>query len=117
KMTSAIVKRQELFFLNQQIDLNPMTMHDIATEIDVHESTISRMVKNKFIRTPAGTFSLRNLFTAKVYTNNFDDHTSVDYVKRKVRDIIEKENKEKPYSDQQIVNLLKDQNIRISRRT
>jgi len=117
KMVHAVLAKQELFFIGKKNSLKPMTMREIADEVGVNESTISRIVKNKYIRTPMGTYSLRSLFTADVSKENDVESISNDEVKNKIDQIILNENKRKPLSDQAIVEILKDQGIDIARRT
>ena len=93
-----------------------MTLSEIADEIDMNVSTVSRAVKNKYISTPIGIVNMRNLFSSyNSYGGNID-LTSED-VKQKIKEIIYEENKKKPYSDDEIVNILNNKNITISRRT
>ena len=113
KVMDAIIKRQEEYFVYKQNILKPMTMQEIAAEIGVHESTVSRTVKNKYVKAPAGTFLLRNLFSSQIS----DTDISRDTVKTELINLIECEDKTKPYSDQQIVNVLKEIGIKVSRRT
>lgn len=113
KVMDAIIKRQEEYFVNKQNNLKPMTMQEIAAEIGMHESTVSRTVKSKYLKTPAGIFLLRNLFSSQISEGDI----SRDTVKTKLINLIECEDKMKPYSDQQIVNELKEIGIKLSRRT
>ncbi|WAA09901.1 RNA polymerase factor sigma-54 [Fervidibacillus albus] len=112
-----IVDRQAPFLLGETDELVPMTMQDIADSIAVHESTVSRTVKNKYIRTPVKTLPMRQLFSQGVETGPFGKEIPTSYIKRQLVSIIEGENKKKPYSDQQLVHILKEKDIHISRRT
>ena len=96
--------------------LKPVRLKDIAEILDLHESTISRAIRNKYIRTPHGTFLLRSLFI-KGLTNHSGKMDSVTYVKKRMSSLIKEENKQSPLSDQQLTILLQSEDIQISRRT
>lgn len=96
--------------------LRPVRLKDIAEILDLHESTISRAIRNKYIRTPHGTFLLRSLFI-KGLTNHSGKMDSVTYVKKRISSLIKEENKQSPLSDQQLTILLQSEDIQISRRT
>ncbi|MFP7297304.1 RNA polymerase factor sigma-54 [Neobacillus niacini] len=117
RVTRKIVEKQTLFFQKGSEYLVPMTMKEIASELDIHESTVSRAVKDKYIQTPVGTFSLKSFFTSTIQTVS-NENTSSSQVKNAIADMIEKENKQSPLSDQDIVERLKStQGIVVSRRT
>ena len=88
----------------------------MAEDIGVHESTVSRVTTNKYVHTPRGILELKYFFTSAM---NGTDGTAVtsEYIKVKVRDLIEGEDASKPMSDQQIVDRLKEQGIVLARRT
>ncbi|WP_062354345.1 RNA polymerase factor sigma-54 [Bacillus kwashiorkori] len=112
----AIITKQASFFLSKKNYLQPMTMKEIAEDIEVHESTISRVVKNKYIKAPSGTFLLKDLFTNSISTDN-SNGVSVTEMKAKIEKLINNENKYMPLSDQDLTKLLKEEGIKISRRT
>lgn len=116
-MVSAIIELQEEYFLNSVKSLVPMTMKQIATRIGVHESTVSRMIKNKFIKTPRGTIPFKSLFSIQIMKNHDENPISGNYVRNEIKDLIVNEEKNSPYSDQQIVDLLQVKGIHIARRT
>jgi len=116
-MMRAIIEMQEHYLVGSKKDLRPMTMYNVAEKIGVHESTISRIVKNKYIRTPIGTIPLRKLFTTGAKTATGNGTISTEQVKNEIRDMIDQENKKTPYSDQEIVKLLEKKGVRVSRRT
>ncbi|MEZ4742848.1 MAG: hypothetical protein R3B45_10445 [Bdellovibrionota bacterium] len=93
-----------------------MVLKDIADDIGVHESTISRVTNNKFMHTPRGIFELKYFFNSAVTGANGMDIAS-ESVKVKIREIIGNENPKKPYSDQKIVEFLKEDGIELARRT
>jgi RNA polymerase sigma-54 factor len=117
RVVAKIVERQAAFFQKGTQYLVPMTMKEIATELEIHESTVSRAVREKYVQTPVGTFTLKSFFTSTIQTV-LDETTSSTQVKNTIAAIIEKENKQKPLSDQEIVERLKDQEgMVVSRRT
>ena len=118
RVIAKIVEKQTVCLLKGMKYLEPMTMKEIATELDIHESTVSRAVREKYIQTPLGTFPLKSFFTSTIQTVADDESTSSTQVKNEISNLIEQENKEKPLSDQDIVGLLKENNgIVVSRRT
>jgi RNA polymerase sigma-54 factor len=117
RVVSKIVEKQPLFFQKGKDYLVPMTMKDVSSELEIHESTVSRAVKEKYVQTPIGTFSLKSFFTSTIQTVS-DENTSSSQVKNAIAAIIEAENKQRPFSDQEIVDKLKtSQGIVVSRRT
>ncbi len=112
-----ILQKQETYFLDVNATLKPMTMAEIAEKIGVHESTVSRVVKNKYVKTPTGMHALRNLFTNQLSSNYGMNNLSKEAVKKEIQAIIDKEDKTKPFSDNAILSILKDKGIHISRRT
>ncbi|WP_438315857.1 RNA polymerase factor sigma-54 [Sporosarcina sp. FA9] len=117
KIVMVILERQARFFKDGFISLQPLTLKEVADEIDMHESTVSRATANKIIQTPQGTFDLRMLFTSKLDTTN-GDSISQTTMKALLQHYIAQENKHKPFSDQKIANYFNtDKGIKISRRT
>lgn len=117
KIMKGILQKQETYFLDVNATLKPMTMAEIAEKIGVHESTVSRVVKNKYVKTPTGMHALRNLFTNQLSSNYGMNNLSKEAVKKEIQAIIDKEDKTKPFSDNAILSILKDKGIHISRRT
>ncbi len=115
-VTKIIIDKQKQFFDSGISSLAPLTLKDIATEIGMHESTISRATMNKIIQTPMGTFPLRKFFSTKIMQkdNQIISQSSVKYM---LKSYISSENKIKPFSDQQIADYLKTvKGVEISRR-
>lgn len=116
KVTLSIVKYQVDFFEKGVSYLKPLTLKEIAEDIMMHESTVSRVTNNKYMCTPQGIFELKYFFSSGLATSDGDSCSS-----RSVRDLISRfiaeENMSKPYSDQQIMKFLKDRQIEIARRT
>jgi RNA polymerase sigma-54 factor len=116
KVTRSIVKFQRDFFDRGVEFLKPLVLRDVAEDIEMHESTVSRVTTNKYVQTPQGLFELKYFFNSGINTTEGDSIAS-ESVKSKIRDIIAAENPRKPYSDQKIVELLRRQGIDIARRT
>ena len=116
KVCLAIINRQREFLERGPSALRPMLIKDVAGELGVHSSTISRVVTNKYVDTPQGVMELRKFFTMGV-ENPDGEELSIVQVKLKIKDLIEKESKTKPYSDNQLGQLLRRDNIFITRRT
>ncbi len=116
KIAECIVKKQEEF-LNKGIKyIKPMKMKDLAEELECHESTISRGVNGKYILTPFGTFEFKYFFNSSIETDGDESISSVS-IKNIIKDKIKSENKEKPLSDEQLAKILKEEGIKIARRT
>lgn len=117
RVSLKIVEKQQAFFIKGPAHLKPMTMKEISDELDIHESTVSRAVREKYAQTPYGTYELRSFFSSTIKTT-LDENTSSRQVKTIISKMIEGENKQKPLSDQDLVNLLKEKDgMVVSRRT
>ncbi len=116
KVAKSIVEKQRDFFDFGIEYMKPLTLKDIADELGIHESTVARVVKNKYMQTPRGVFELKYFFSSKLSTSSGID-VSAMAVKEKIKKIIENENRQKPYSDSEIVKILRSQGIKIARRT
>lgn len=117
KVTHAILQKQQGFFKNGFSELEPLTLKEIAEEINMHESTVSRATMNKVIQTPNGSYEFRMFFTSKLSTND-GNSMSQTKVKLLLEDFVKSENKHKPLSDQKLANFFKTKKgITISRRT
>ena len=108
KIMEVIIREQKSFFISQGKEINTLKISDVASELNLSPSTVSRAVKEKYIKTDFGIISLRKLF-------NLD--STVFLYQQKILEYIENENKEQPFSDQDIVNLLEKEGIKIARRT
>lgn len=117
KVTEAIVRRQRDFFEKGVQHLKPMILKDVANDIGMHESTISRVTTNKFVHTPVGIFELKYFFNSSISAADGSDSLASEAVKEKIRQMIQKEDQKNPLSDQKIVELLRSENIDIARRT
>jgi RNA polymerase sigma-54 factor len=116
KVCVCIVNRQKGFLENGFSHLHPMLIKDVASELGVHSSTISRVVTNKYVDTPQGVMELRKFFTMGLEKPD-GEGLSIVQVKLKIKKLLENENKKKPYSDNQLEQLLRRENIFINRRT
>ncbi|MGF7186033.1 RNA polymerase sigma-54 factor [Desulfitispora alkaliphila] len=116
KVASTIVDLQRDFLDKGIRYLKPMTLKQVADIIEMHESTVSRATANKYVQTPQGIFELKYFFGSGV-TSSQGETTSAEGIKKMLQELIEGENKNKPYSDQKLAKLLEDKGIKISRRT
>lgn len=117
KIIRVLAERQQRFFLKGPGELQPLTMREVAEEIGMHESTVSRATANKTIRTPAGLFELKMLFTSKLEQDT-GASVSQSKVKSLLKSYIDQENKGKPLSDQKIAERFEQETgIIVSRRT
>jgi len=116
KCTKSIVKFQQEFFDHGIEHLKPLVLRDVAEDIEMHESTISRVTTNKYVQTPQGLFELKYFFNSGINTTQGDSVAS-ESVKNRIKDIVAAENVKKPFSDQKIVELLNEKGIDIARRT
>ncbi len=116
KAMESILKFQRDFFERGIEYLKPMVLRDVAEDIEMHESTISRVTTNKFVHTPRGIFELKYFFNSSIKSIEGEAIASAS-VQEKIRLIIESEDPRRPYSDDKISKLLKEANINIARRT
>ncbi|MEW6615454.1 MAG: RNA polymerase factor sigma-54 [Thermodesulfobacteriota bacterium] len=116
KVMKSIIKFQRDFFEKNTGHLKPLVLRDVAEDIGMHESTISRVTTNKYVHTPHGIFELKYFFNSGIDYSRGESIAS-ESVKDKIKQIILNENPKKPYSDQKLVNILKELNINIARRT
>ena len=116
RVSREIMKQQINFLENGESFITPLALKDIALELELHESTISRVTSNKFIRTPHGLYELKYFFSGKINKNE-DNSMSSKALLTKIKYIIDNEDHKKPYSDEKIVLILSEQGINIARRT
>jgi len=114
-VVKSILKHQEEFFKKGEKALKPLTLKEVAEDINVHESTVSRAVNGKYMQAPNGLFELKYFFSSGVSSNK--GSVSAISIKAIIKDLIEKEDVKKPLSDQKITDILKGKGISISRRT
>ncbi len=116
RITREIIKHQGEFFTEGVSKLKPLTMTQIADIIGVHETTVSRALANKYIKTPHGVFEMKFFFTSG-YQSDAGESVANTSVKEMLADIIAGEDPGKPLSDQEIVGLLEAKGLKIARRT
>lgn len=116
RVTESIVKRQRAFLDKGMGYIKPMILRDVAEDIEMHESTISRVTTNKYMHTPQGLFELKYFFAGCVSGENGEE-TSTLTVRRLIEKAIQGEDPSRPINDRVIVDMLKDKNIHIARRT
>ena len=115
-ITDEIVRAQPLFFTRGFSHLRPLRLKDIAERVNLHESTISRAIHGKYLKTPQGTIPYKNFFSQKVGTENSEGESQKSIMER-IRSLVEKEDPRKPLSDLTIVKNLKEEEITLARRT
>ncbi|MBN1503623.1 MAG: RNA polymerase factor sigma-54 [Candidatus Eisenbacteria bacterium] len=116
RVMECIVREQEEFFDKGIAFLKPLTLQQVATQIDMHESTVSRVTNNKYVQTPRGVFELKFFFSSKLHTDAGED-MSAKSAKDIIKQLVDEEDKPNPLSDQRIADMLKDRGLRIARRT
>jgi RNA polymerase sigma-54 factor len=116
KVATSIVTRQTGFLEHGDEAMKPMVLRDVAEEIGMHESTISRVTTNKYMHTPRGIFEFKYFFSSHLSSDNGEDQSSTS-VRAKIRKLINAEDPGKPLSDSKITNLLKEDGISVARRT
>ena len=115
-VAESIVEKQKEFLNNGYAYLKPLCMKTIAKEVGVHEATVSRTVNGKYMDTPQGIIEMRYFFSSNI-SNDDEAEVSTNAAKAKLQEIIEKEDKQKPYSDEKLVEKLAEKGISIARRT
>jgi RNA polymerase sigma-54 factor len=116
-VTSSIVRFQREFFEHGISQLKPLVLKDVAMDIGMHESTVSRATANKYVHTPQGTFELKFFFTSSLQGSDGDE-VSAESVKERIREIINQEDPRRPFSDQHIAKMLEaEHHVEIARRT
>lgn len=116
KVTESIVRFQRDFLEKGIGYLKPLVLRDVAEDVGMHESTISRVTTNKYVYTPQGVFELKYFFNSAIQRTGGDTVASQS-VKEKIRKIIQSEDSRNPYSDERIAEILKKSHINIARRT
>jgi len=117
KVATEIVKQQEEFFRKGVAHLRPLTLKNVAEQIEMHESTVSRVTSNKYLSCSRGTFELKYFFTSGIQSSTGGEAASAEAVKSHIKALIDNEDPKKILSDDKLVALLKDQGFDIARRT
>ena len=116
RVSSAIVERQKSFFVHGELAMRPLVLREIADELGLHESTISRVTTAKYMATPFGTFELKYFFGSGLGTESGGNASSTA-VRALIKQFVAAESLKKPLSDNQIAEMLKEQGIECARRT
>lgn len=116
KVATRIVEYQQDFLEYGEEAMKPLVLHDIAQDLDMHESTISRVTTQKFMHTPLGVFELKYFFSSHVSTDSGGECSSTA-IRAVIKKLIAAENQQKPLSDNKIAQVLSEQGIKVARRT
>ena len=116
RVSNAIVERQKSFFMHGELAMRPLVLREIADELGLHESTISRVTTAKYMATPFGTFELKYFFGSGLGTDSGGNASSTA-VRALIKQFVSAESTKKPLSDNQISEMLKEQGIECARRT
>ena len=116
RVSTAIVERQKSFFQHGELAMRPLVLREIADELGLHESTISRVTTAKYMATPFGTFELKYFFGSGLGTDS-GCHASSTAVRALIKQFVAAESPQKPLSDSQLADMLKEQGIDCARRT
>jgi RNA polymerase sigma-54 factor len=116
RVTESIVRFQQEFLDHGLSHLKPLTLRQVAEDVQMHESTISRVTTNKYVYTPQGVFDLKFFFNSAI-NMSLGDQIASESVKEKIRQIVQSEDSENPLSDQEIADMLRREDVIIARRT
>lgn len=116
RVAESIVKHQRSFLARGVAELRPMVLRDVADDIEMHESTVSRVVNGKYMHTPQGIYEMKFFFHSALGHSSGSDVSSIS-VKEKIRKLIDSESPRKPLSDARIASELKNEGLQIARRT
>jgi RNA polymerase sigma-54 factor len=117
RVVDSIMKRQREFLERGPGHLHPLTHSEVARELNLHESTVSRATSNKYVQTSWGVFELKYFFVSRLKAAGNGNETSSDEVMNLLRDVVERENAERPYCDEEIVRILGKAGMHVARRT
>ena len=117
RVVESIVKFQGEFFEKGVSTLKPLVLRDVAEDIEMHESTISRVTSNKYVHTPQGTFELKYFFNSAIERTGGGDSLSSASIKDRIKSIVSHEDPNKPFSDNAIAEIFKKDDIKLARRT
>ncbi len=116
KVMESLLKFQHDFFEKGPGHLKPLILHDVADDIGMHESTVSRVTSNKYVHTPLGIYELKFFFSTAVATTN-GQTVAAESIKNRIQQLIKQEDSTKPLSDNKISEMLKSEGIKVARRT
>ena len=115
-MAQSLVKFQQDFLTHGVSQMRPLVLRDVAEDVGIHESTVSRAISNKYVATPRGIYALKQFFTTGLKGRQGQD-VAAQSVKERIREMISNEDPARPLSDEEIVQALARDNINIARRT
>jgi len=116
KVATSIINFQKDFLDHGIEHLRPLVLRDVANDIGMHESTVSRVVTNKYMHTPQGVFEMKYFFHSGI-SSSYGESVSSVTIKQRIRKIIENEDPRKPLSDSKIVSMLQREGLELARRT
>jgi len=116
RVAMSIVERQVAFLEHGEEAMKPMILKDIADELQMHESTISRVTTNKYMHTPRGVLEFRYFFSSQLSGNDGNDQSSTA-IRARIKRLIGQENPDKPLSDSKITKILQSEGVNVARRT
>jgi RNA polymerase sigma-54 factor len=116
KVATSIINFQHAFLDHGIEHLRPLVLRDVANDIGMHESTVSRVVNNKYMHTPQGVYEMKFFFHSGI-SSSFGEHVSSVTIKQRIRNIIEAEDQRRPFSDSKIMNILQKEGLALARRT
>ena len=116
-LEAEIVRQQDAFFRHGVRYLRPLVLRDIATAIEMHESTVSRVTTNKYLAAPHGIYELKYFFTSAIASASGGEAHSAEAVRARIRTLIESESPDQVLSDDKLVELLRKDGVDIARRT
>lgn len=117
KVMDSILNFQKEFFIHGASHLKPLILRDIAEDIEMHESTISRVTSNKYVHTPLGIYELKYFFTTAISSKDGSGDLAAEAIRMRIKKIIQEEDKLKPLSDNKLSEMLAVENIKLARRT
>ena len=117
KVVESLVKFQLDFFEKGATFLKPLILRDVADDIEMHESTVSRVTTNKYVHTPQGIFELKYFFNSSIERYDGEDAMASESIKVRLKQMIQEENADKPLSDMSLSEAFAKDNIKIARRT
>ena len=116
EIMNVIIKKQKVMFKEEKLELAPMIIKDIATKLDIDISTVSRATNGKYVQLPWGIFEIKDFFSESIMTSSGEEISNT-VVKNRMKEMIDAEDKSRPYDDQAIMDMLADEGYIIARRT
>ena len=116
KVATSIINFQHAFLDHGIEHLRPLVLRDVANDIGMHESTVSRVVNNKYMHTPQGVYEMKYFFHSGI-SSSFGEHVSSVTIKQRIKKIVEAEDQRRPLSDSKIMNILQKEGLALARRT